>query len=262
MSTRTVSILGCGWLGKPLGEALVNSGCAVHGSTTRSENIPALKAIGIVPHVFEVNASLPDNVVRTFFSSDVLMISLPHGARRGKSDEYLRQIHYVMDAVRRSTIGKIILISTTSVYPNLNRVVVEEDADDGNPIVHAEKIIRDSGISSTIVRFAGLFGPGRHPGRFLAGKNDVKGGSVPVNMIHLADCVAILSRIIQQNIWNEVVSACADDHPTRKEFYTKAARELGVEPPVFLHDEASEFKIVSNARLKAILDYQFIHKLS
>jgi nucleoside-diphosphate-sugar epimerase len=260
-SKLKVSILGCGWLGKSLGASLIKSGCHVNGSTTRQENIPALKAIGIVPYVFEVTGDFSDDIIKSFFNADVLVISLPQGARRGKSDEYLQQINRVCEAARRFAVEKIILISTTSVYPNLNRVVAEEDADEANAIVRAERIIRNSGLSSTVIRFSGLFGPGRHPGRFLSGKNDVKGGNVPVNMIHLDDCVAIITGIIEHNVWNEVLNACADDHPTKREFYTRAAAELGVEPPRFLPDEHSDFKIVSNERLKAVLNYQFLHQL-
>jgi nucleoside-diphosphate-sugar epimerase len=260
MSDLKVSILGCGWLGKPLGTVLANNGCLVLGSTTKRENISALEAVGVVPYVLEVNTALSEDVHRSFFSCDVLVISLPHGARRGKSEEYVSQIEYVVDAAHAVT-KNIILISTTSVYPNLNRVVIEEDADNDNAIVRAERLVRQSGISNTILRFAGLFGPGRHPGRFVAGKKDVKGGDVPVNMVHLDDCIAIIERVIQQNVWHEVLNVCADDHPARKMFYTSAAAALGVEPPVFLDEEESEYKIVSNERLKKVLNYQFIHKL-
>jgi nucleoside-diphosphate-sugar epimerase len=260
MSNLKVSILGCGWLGKPLGTALVNNGCVVLGSTTKNENISALEAAGVVPYVFDVNGSQSGDVPHEFFNCDVLVISLPHGARRGKSEEYVNNIKYVMDLAHRGT-KNIVLISTTSVYPNLNRVVTEEDADKDNAIVRAEELVRGSGISNTILRFAGLFGPGRHPGKFLAGKKDVKGGNVPVNMIHLDDCIEIITKVVQQNVWNQVLNACADNHPTRKMFYTKAAAELGVEAPVFLDEKISEYKIVSNARLKTVLDYQFIHKL-
>jgi nucleoside-diphosphate-sugar epimerase len=260
MSNLKVSILGCGWLGKQLGKTLVQSGYVVIGSTTKDENTPVLKAAGIEPFVFKIGESSSEHGA-PFFNSDILVISLPHGTRRGKSEEYVSQINDVMNEVRESTIRNILLISTTSVYPTLNRIVTEEDADTDNSIMQAEKIVRESGIPTTVIRCAGLFGPGRHPGKFLAGKKDVKGGNVPVNMIHLDDCVEIMKRVIQQNVWNEVFNACADGHPTRKKFYTNAAVELGVEPPVFLDDEAIEYKIVSNDRLKTVLNYQFIHTL-
>jgi len=193
--------------------------------------------------------------------SDVLVISLPHRQRVGKAEAYVDQIREVTKAAHRGNVGGIILISTTSVYPNLNRVVTEEDADAGHPIVQAERIVREAGIPATILRFAGLFGPGRNPGRFLAGKRVIGGGQVPVNLIHLDDCIGIIKCVIENNIWDEVLNACADDHPTREVFYTKAAVALGLQPPVFLQDRGADYKIVSNERLKTLLNYRFIHRL-
>jgi nucleoside-diphosphate-sugar epimerase len=261
MSNRVVSILGCGWLGKPLGALLANAGYSVMGSTTRSENVTALEEAGIKAFVFKVDPWLFDEIAHPLFHADVLVISLPHGARVGRAEEYVGEIHHVIQAALRGHVSNIILISTTSVYPNLNRVVREEDADAGNPIVRAEKIVRESGISNTIIRLAGLFGPGRHPGRFLAGKRDLPGGHVPVNLIHLDDCIEIIKRVIQNNVWNEVLNACADDHPAKEVFYTHAAIELGLAPPVFLDKREVDYKIVSNERLKAVLNYRFIHRL-
>lgn len=260
MEDKIVSILGCGWLGKPLGSALANEGFMVNGSTTREDNVAAIQAAGIKPFVLNVD-SLSRNDAR-FFNADVLVISLPHRARAGKADEYLRQIKTVTEVVQGSKVKKIIQISTTSVYPDLNRLVTEEDADEQNPIVQAEHVVRQSGIPATVLRFAGLFGPGRHPGKFLAGKTDVRGGEAPVNLIHLDDCLEIIRRIITQSIWNEVFNACANDHPTRREFYTKAAMDLRLEPPVFAEDSQADYKIVSNARLKAALDYTFRHRVN
>ena len=262
MANRVVSILGCGWLGKPLGKSLANSGFTVMGSTTKDENISLLKAADIIPFVFTIGQPFPEEYIHQFFNCDVLIVSLPQGSRAGNVEGYLNMVQEVIRISSKATVRHILLISTTSVYPNLSRVVQEDDADTDNTIVKAEFVIRNSGIPNSIIRFAGLFGPGRHPATFLAGKRGISGGNIPVNMIHLEDCISIIKSVIQQNAWNEVLNACADDHPTRKEFYTKAAIRLGLEPPVFLDDSAVDFKIVSNERLKALLNYTFIHRLN
>jgi nucleoside-diphosphate-sugar epimerase len=262
MSARVVSILGCGWLGKPLGRVLVDAGYMVWGSTTKDENVTAIKAAGITPSVFKVDELSAGNAAHEFFNSDVLVISLPHRTRAGKSGEYSGQIRAVIDLAHRSKIKNIVLISTTSVYPNLNRVVTEDDADVSNPVIQAEKIVQESGIPNTVIRLAGLFGPDRHPGRFLAGKYESSGGNVPVNLIHLDDCIQVIKRVIEGDVWNEVLNACSDDHPTRRAFYTSAAVELGLEPPDFSDDPEARFKIISNERLKQVLNYAFIHRLA
>jgi len=260
MSKQGVSILGCGWLGKPLGVALVNEGYVVMGSTTRHENIGELKSAGIVPFIINVDELFSEDV-RPFFNSDVLVISLPPRSRAGKAKQYIGQIQKVITASREGPVGKILLISTTSVYPNDNRVVTEQDADVQNPLTQAERIVQESGIPNTVLRFAGLFGPGRNPGSFLAKKDVISGGNLPVNLIHLDDCIEIVKRIIHQNVWDQVLNACSDDHPTKKEFYTKAAIVQGLRPPVFSDDQYGGYKIVSNERLKEVLNYKFTHRL-
>ena len=57
-----------------------------------------------------------------------------------------------------------------------------------------------------------------------------------------------------------MLNACADGHPTKKEFYTRAALAIGLEPPTFA-DDVKEYKIASNARLKELIGYEFIHQL-
>lgn len=257
---QVISILGCGWLGKELGKTLVSSGFQVMGSTTRSEKVIELESVGIKPFVLTVNELPEAGVAQQFFHCDVLVISLPHGVRRGNGDAYVDQINIVMDAVTRGNVKHLLLISTTSVYPNLNRIVTEEDADPNNPIVKAERIVLKSGLPSTVLRFAGLYGPGRHPGKFLANKSNIAGANAPVNLIHLDDCVQIIKTIITNDVWNEVLSACADGHPTKKVFYTNAALSIGLNPPTF-SNEVQDYKIVSNERIKAILNYEFVHSV-
>jgi nucleoside-diphosphate-sugar epimerase len=258
MTNRTISILGCGWLGKQLGASLAASGYEVRGSTTTIGYAAALTNAGIIPFVFRTGSISED--VRPFFQTDVLIISLPQRTRANKGGEYIQQIGDVITAAQRGDVRKIIMFSTTSVYANLNRVVTEEDADPDHPVVQAEHIVQRSGIANTIVRFGGLFGPGREPGRFLAGRQDVSGATSPVNLIHADDCVGIVRRIIELNAWGHVLSACADDHPSKKDFYTRAAVAQGMEPPLF-SDAVADHKIVSNAHLKAVLNYKMLHRL-
>ena len=54
-----------------------------------------------------------------------------------------------------------------------------------------------------------------------------------VNLIHLDDCIKLISQVILLNKWGEVYNGCADVHPTKEEFYTKASRALNCPPPVF-----------------------------
>jgi len=122
----------------------------------------------------------------------------------------------------------------------------------------AEDLFRkQTAFKTTILRFGGLVGPGRHPGRFFAGKTDIANGQAPVNLIHLQDCIAITLAIIQQNAFGYTFNACSPHHPTRQEFYNNAASHMGLPAPQFVN-KLGKWKIISSVNLPSILNYQFI----
>jgi len=114
-----------------------------------------------------------------------------------------------------------------------------------------------SQVQTTVLRFAGLIGYDRMPGRFLSGKRDVKNGNAPVNLIHRDDCIQIIFEIIKQGVWGEILNGCCDKHPLRKEYYTRQAKIIGACLPTFDDSEVSNYKIISNKKLKKILNYRF-----
>lgn len=254
----TVSILGCGWLGKPFGATLVNEGYIVCGSTTQAAKVSDLAALGIRPFVITFNPQAVGDNLHDFFRCDILVISIPPRTRTTPPEVYLSQLEQVVQRARENSVQHILYISSTAVYPDVNRIVTEDDADATSHLVKAEAIIR-SFASTTVIRFGGLVGPARHPGRFLAGKKDLSGKNTPVNIIHQRDCIGIMKRVVEQNVWGEVFNACADEHPTREAFYTQASMALNLEPPQFVPDDSTPYKIVSSEKVKQQLGYTFVY---
>lgn len=251
---QSVSILGAGWLGKPLGAQLNLAGYTVKGSTTSSGRLEELSTLGIDP--FLINCTQVVTDAGTFFNSDVIVISIPPRSKQTSGEYFLSILENAIASIRKGTVRKIVFISSTSVYPDCNGVVTENDADRSTLLMQAENLfLRNDDLDVAIVRFGGLVGPGRHPGRFLSGKN-AAGGSSPVNIIHLDDCIGIIRTIIETSQWNNIFNACADEHPTRREFYTLACEQLGVPLPVF-SDAVQPFKIVSSDKLRNTLSYSF-----
>lgn len=62
-------------------------------------------------------------------------------------------------------------------------------------------------------RLAGLVGPSRHPGRWLAGKTGLPGGNAPVNLVHQDDVIGILLRVLENNMLGDVFDVCANERP-------------------------------------------------
>ncbi|GGG30556.1 SDR family oxidoreductase [Pontibacter amylolyticus] len=260
-----ISIMGCGWLGLPLAEALVRSGHRVNGSTTSEPKMEVLREAGISPFLVNLSDSQFDKqVLEDFLRAEVLVLNIPPKLRSDGGESYLQQMTILRKALLASPVSRVLFVSSTSVYPELNRIVTEEDTsytdelDPDNTLLKAERMFQDSeNWVCTVVRFGGLVGANRQPGRFLAGKHDLPNGDAPVNMIHLEDCLGILERIIAQEKWGQVYNACADEHPSRRAFYEAAAKALDLEIPTFKDMEETHFKLISSQKLKDDLAYVF-----
>ncbi|MFO8098243.1 MAG: SDR family oxidoreductase [Salinibacter sp.] len=269
----TISILGCGWLGQPLGARLAARGVTVRGSTTTPEKQEALRRDGIDPVVLRLDPEMSGDP-GALFASPVLVLNIPppRGAETVAA-RHRRQIESVLDAAADGGVEWILFASSTGVYPNVERTVTEADLPPGQPealpgprrrtgaaLLDVEGLLMNApDIDTTIVRLGGLYGSDRHPGRFLAGRSNVGRPHAPVNLIHQADAVGIFSTLLAQDVRGEVFNACADEHPTRQSLYTQAAQHLGLEPPTFDLDDATRGKIVSNQRVKDRCGYTFQH---
>ena len=241
--------MGSGWLGLPLARALIDGGHPVKLSTRTTERLPELKATGA--EAFCVDLAQPGRTMEAFLESECLVINI--------TSKDIPAFAALVDAIERAGVSRVIFVSSTSVYRNTNDVVREDHGDEAEdaPLFRIEQLFRESAaFATTVVRFAGLIGPGRHPGRFFSSGRAIRDPDAPVNLIHLDDSIEVLCRIIDDGIDDEVFSACSDSHPTKREFYPAAARSLGQPVPALAEGTESAFKIVSNDKLKRVLGYK------
>ena len=260
-SYMTVSILGCGWYGMALAKALIARGDKVNGSTTSPDKFGMLEAAGIIPFLIDLrdDHTLFDT---PFFSCDVLVVAIPPKSRSGEGAEYVPRLRRVTEAVARHEIKKVIFISSTGVYSDQNLELTElmdpkPDTASGNILFKAEELFRQQTVfAAAIIRFGGLIGPGREPGRFFAGKKAIPNGLAPVNLIHQDDCVGITLAVIDKDAFGYTLNASTLHHPPKFEFYTKAAEKAGFEQPQFLR-ELKEWKIITSLLTNKVLAYEY-----
>lgn len=270
----SVSILGCGWLGHPLAQRLVDMGLHVRGSTTTPDKIANLRADGIEPVLITLDPDLSGTDPESFFESSGLVLNVP--PPRGEDDVravHRRQIESVRDAAVDGAVEWVLFASSTGVYPSVELEVTEDDVPPGRPdalpgprratgeaLLDVEAILMETpDLDTTIVRLGGLYGGDRNPGRFLAGRADVGRPEAPVNLIHRDDAVGLFATLIDKDVRGEIFNACADEHPSRRAFYTRAAEVSGLEPPTFDETDTTTGKLVSNRKLKAECGYEFRH---
>tara|TARA_R100001369_G_scaffold48565_1_gene75094 strand:- start:54708 stop:55517 length:810 start_codon:yes stop_codon:yes gene_type:complete len=265
-----ISILGCGWLGLPLAKSLISKGHVLKGSTTSRDKLHQLTSEGISPYVIQLFEEGIQGDISAFLSdAEVLIIDIPPGVRKDPEVNFVGKIGRLSSQIERSGVKKVIFISATSVYEDMDSLPVysEEDlangtAENSKQLKGAEEILKNSeAFETSIIRFGGLIGPGRHPVNYLSGKIDLKDAEGPVNLIHLEDCIGIIEATIEKEAWPYTFNAVAPDHPTRKDYYSKIAEEKGLASMTFDNNLVSKGKVISSKELQKKLRYEFLHDI-
>ncbi|UPZ16627.1 SDR family oxidoreductase [Flavobacterium humidisoli] len=263
-----ISILGCGWLGLPLAKTLISKGHSINGSTTSENKLSILKDAGINSFLVTVESeSVSENTTFFLAESEILIIDIPPKLRtvdpNSEKKAFVEKIKNLIPFIAKSTVKKVLFVSSTSVYGDDNGLVTEErspnpDTESGKQLVLAEKLLQDNqNFDTTILRFGGLIGEDRHPIKFLAGKENLDNPDAPINLIHQNDCIGIIDEIINQSKWNEVFNAVAPFHPTREDYYTQKAVEMNLPEPKFGSEKSNIKKVVSSEKIENYLNYKF-----
>ncbi|MCH1930676.1 SDR family NAD(P)-dependent oxidoreductase [Shewanella sp. A25] len=266
VTKKSVAVVGCGWFGFALAKHLVEKGFRVTGAKQQLESLTALRDVGIEAYQLQLGEGaevVPDPAqVAGLLETDFLVVNIPPRLKQGNSN-YLNELKQLLTLTQNRQYQCIVFISTTGVYPTESKTMTEADAraesQSAQILLDAEALF-DGKPETCVVRFAGLVGPKRHPGRFFAGKTDVSGGTAAVNLVHLEDCVVAVTQIIEAKVQGIPVAAiynvCAPQHPTRAEFYTAAAEDLGLIAPTFNQVEMPS-KIISSEALQTDLHFRY-----
>jgi nucleoside-diphosphate-sugar epimerase len=276
---KKINILGCGWLGLPLAKSLLEKGFSINGSTTSVEKIAVLEKAGIHPFLvslssFEVLEEKKISIENFLKNSEILIIDIPPKLRGDSSENFVAKIQNIIPFIEKSSVEKVIFVSSTSVYADDNSIITEDtkpnpDTESGKQLLEAEQLLQsNSNFQTTILRFGGLIGEDRHPIKFLAGRKDIENPEGPINLIHQIDCIGIIEEILkhpetsgQNDKSSEVFNAVAPFHPTRKDYYTQKAIELNLPLPEFDESKTSTGKTILSDKVESILNYTFKNKL-
>jgi nucleoside-diphosphate-sugar epimerase len=262
-SKSAISIIGCGWLGLAVAQDLIAHGVSVKGSTTRKEKMSQLQAAGVDAFLFNATSStgLKPSLL---LEAQQLLITIPPSINDPILREaYPQTVAQLAEQAKQAGVQHIIYTSTTGVYPNTNDWVSEttppapQRASAQAAWAAEQALGAIDGIRVSVLRLAGLTGPDRPAGRFLAGKKGLPGAEVPVNLVHLADVIGVIRKLVEEpGQWGVTLNVCASGHPTRSEFYPERARLLGLEPPTFDEEQMRPpFKKVSNKKLTHFFGY-------
>jgi nucleoside-diphosphate-sugar epimerase len=273
-----VLIVGCGYVGLPLGAELARQGHEVFGVRRSAAAEAELNAAGIQPLIADVTrpetlAALPgpfDWVVNTIAST-----------RGGGPDDY-RQVYLqgtrnLIDWLAASPPKKFVYTSSTGVYGQDDGSMVKETsptepaAETAKVLVETEQLLltaaRERRFPVVILRVAGIYGPDRgHLFRqYLRSEAVIPGkGEWLLNMIHRADVVGAIFAALKSGRPGEVYNAVDDEPVTQLAFFRWLSETLGRDLPPFGPVEMEmrrkrglTNKKVSNRRIRMELGYGF-----
>ncbi|TLX48651.1 NADP-binding protein [Pseudoalteromonas phenolica] len=239
-------VLGAGWLGSAIIERAIQANWQVQG-TSRS-----LNSSSAIIRQFTLQE---DKLIHSVDLTDAYWVcAIPPRARHADSN-YLETLSAALRLSDDLACKGFLLCSSTGVYSEQDGTYTESgELDSGTTrkkiLLAAEQRVFDS--KGKVLRLAGLVGPNREPGKFVAGKTLKSSSQAAVNMVHQADVVAAIETIILN--WaeaNAVYNVCHPDHPTRQDYYLKRCAKLGTQPPLFSSDIASA-RVIDGSAIEAL----------
>jgi len=256
---KFVTILGCGWLGKIVGKALLDNGFSVSGSYRRDEVEEELKSIGIEGFYFDFNQSLsiPDAIIDK--TTHLLVFITPSSAKELSYPELLVKL---ISQFHKDV--SVVFSSSTGVYPQSAGTYDESfeiDPTKPNRLFPAENALRNLLENRlTILRLAGLIGPERHPAYSLSGKTIENNGENPVNLIHAYDITAAIEMILKNAYFGRTYNLVSPNHPQKKAYYTAAAEHFGLKPPIYGQKTAAD-RLISGNEIERDTSFRYSHAL-
>ena len=269
-------IVGCGYVGVPLGAELVRLGHEVHGLRRDTSARAELEAAGIRPLFADITR--PETLTQLPNQFDWVVHCVAAG---GDAVQY-RQIYVegtrrLLEWLAACPPKKFLYTGSTSVYGQTDGSQVKEsssaepNADTAKVLVETEKMLLDafqqSKFPAIILRIAGIYGPDRGHAfkQFLKNEARIEGnGSRILNMIHRDDVAGCIIAALKSGRPGEIYNVVDDEPVSQKNFFEWLGVTVGKYPPPSVPENAMENhkrgvtnKRVLNRKLKMELGYQF-----
>ena len=250
---NTISILGCGWLGFDLAKSfLTDSNYIIKGSTTTKAKLPILEKSGIIAFLLDTTK---DSSFDDILECDILIIAIPPK----NSDFYLNFLHTLSNHKSISNIRQILFISSTSIYPNIEKEFKEDEViNDENSskkvVFQAEQIFLKMPYDVLILRCSGLMGYNRIAGKYFANKT-LTCKHERVNYVHKDDVINIIQLLIKKNKKEGIYNLCSPNHPTKEEVYLHNAKKYNFIEPIFEYSKQYKNRIINTNKIIEELGY-------
>lgn len=240
---KTFTILGTGWLGLELANQLKDE-FKIKVSARNEEKSKLLDSFVFSSFILnEYDFSFLDELLDTNY----LFINYPPS----KFDDYIGFLDKIYKHEKIKNIEKIIFISSTSIYPNIEGNFDENYAiNDSNSriVFEAEKLVENR--SDVIFRVSGLVGGNRYFGKRSSNKVVEFPKSI-INFVHRNDVINATKFIIEKNL-NGIFNLCSKEHPTKEKIYTFNSKKYDFEIPIFLDNKSFLNRVIDGSKIEKL----------
>ncbi|MDM3870525.1 NAD(P)H-binding protein [Porticoccus sp. W117] len=197
------------------------------------------------------------------FDAVVVTMTPSQRSEAGYRNSYLKSMEVLLQSVNASGSSPLVLfVSSTSVYGQDDGQWVDEHSTtepggySGQVILESERLLQNSDLASCIVRFSGIYGPGRqaqlravHSGKPLTRPNGW------TNRIHSEDCAGVLAHLLEKYCSGDTLEPVylASDHQPISQWQLRSflCGLLGREAPPPSAEQPASGKRCRNQQLVA-----------
>jgi nucleoside-diphosphate-sugar epimerase len=231
-------IIGCGYLGCRVATLWHAQGQRVYATTRRPEQADSFRAQGLVPVVCDVLDA--ESLMRLPAVDTVLYaVGFDRAAGETMRSVYVDGLARVLDQLPRP--ARLLYVSSSSVYGQTDGSWVDEDSptepqeESGKVVLAAEQVLHAKLPGAIVLRFSGIYGPGRLLRRAAIEKGEPIVGDADkwLNLIHVDDGARMVLAAESHAAPGQTFNICDDQPVRRRDFYTELARVLGAPPPHF-----------------------------
>lgn len=234
-------IVGCGYLGRRVAARWLAQGHRVFGTTRGGERAEDLRGLGIVPVVCDV---LNVGGLRDLPPAETVLycVGFDRAAGRSMREVYVEGLRNFFDSGAAAGARRLIHVSSTGVYGQCGGEEVDETSltepleESGRVVLEAEKQVIGPDTRNLILRFAGIYGPGRVIRRQAVAKGEPLIGDAEkwLNLIHVEDGATAVLAAEERGKPGAIYNVSDGCPVRRRDFYTCLAALLGVPEPRFV----------------------------
>ncbi len=254
---KNIVIVGCGDIGQRVAKIWQKSGKAVYGIVRSETAIYKLKQLQI--HPYQADLDKLDDLNNLPIKNSLLYYFAPPPTK-GVDDT--RMAHFLNNLDKNNLPAHLIYISTSGIYGDQQGHLIDEQTP-ANPQVdrakrryHAEQLLeqwsKQTSVTITILRVAGIYGPGRLPLQRLKDQIPMlfENLAPQTNRIHADDLAQICVAAATKKAAGEIYNVCDGTNSNMTEYFNTIADFCGLARPPLVDWQEAE-----NTISKGMLSY-------